>query len=98
MASDVIVVDEKRTNDGSCHRVLFNDLVGAARQRNRNGNTEFFGGFCIDEQLELSTLLDWQIGGLFSPEDARHVNTGQPVRIDDIAAIAREPTRGGEPP
>jgi hypothetical protein len=39
--------------------VLFDHLVGAAKKRERNCETQCFGSLLVDHQLKLSRLLDW---------------------------------------
>jgi hypothetical protein len=54
----------------------FDHPVGAGEQRWRDGEAERFGGFEIDDQLNLGGLLDRQVGGLLAFENAACVYTG----------------------
>jgi hypothetical protein len=38
---------------------LLDHLVGAAKQRNRKGDTERPSGLQVDDQLDFGRLLDW---------------------------------------
>ena len=49
---------------------LIDHLVGAAEQREREGNAERFGGLEIEDQLDLGGLLNGQVGWLFTLENA----------------------------
>src|SRR5262249_60586724 len=42
---------------------LFDHLVGAAKQRDREGETERFGGLEIDREFDFHRLLDRPFGG-----------------------------------
>jgi hypothetical protein len=47
-------------------RSLFDYLVSAAEQRQRNVDTERLGGFEVDDQLDFCDLHNWQIGRLLA--------------------------------
>jgi hypothetical protein len=68
--------DPKRTLN-----TLFDHLVGAAKQRERDGEAECLGGFKVDVQLDLGGLLDWQVRRLLALEYAAGINTSQAVGI-----------------
>src|SRR5258708_28691065 len=48
---------------------LFDHLVGAAEQRDRNGDAERLGGLEVDDEFHLGGLLDRQGGRALPPED-----------------------------
>ena len=59
-------------NNGLMHRsncVLFNHLIRTAEQRQRNGETQRFGGLQINDHLKLCGLLNWQICRLLTAEN-----------------------------
>ena len=58
---------------------LFDHLVGAADQRQRNGKAEGLGSLQVDDQLDFGGLLDRQIGRLLALENLGGVATGQAV-------------------
>ena len=47
---------------------LFDHLVGAADQRQRNGEAERLGSLQVDDQLDFGGLLDRQVGRLLAFE------------------------------
>jgi hypothetical protein len=49
---------------------LFDHLIGAQQQTGRNFETKRLRSFQIDYQLKLCRRLHWQIGWLFSSENA----------------------------
>ena len=53
---------------------LFDHLVGAAEQRERDGKAKGFGCLEIDDQLDVGGLLDRNIGRLFAPQTAYRFN------------------------
>jgi hypothetical protein len=73
---------------------LFDHLVGAGKHRLRNGNTERFGGFEIDDQLVLGRRLHRQVCRFLAFENAIYITSRAPVRVDDIRPVGGEaPTR-----
>jgi hypothetical protein len=60
----------------AANRSLFDHLVGAAEQREREGEAECLGGFHVDDQLDLGGLLDRQLGGLFALENPANIDAG----------------------
>ena len=69
---------------------LFDHQVGAAEQRQRYGKTECVGGFQIDNQFDLGSLLDWKISRLLPLEDPAGVCSEQTVRLLEIGSVAHE--------
>ena len=63
---------------------LLDHLVGAADQRQRNGEAERLGSLQVDDQLDFGGLLDRQIGRLLAFENLAGVATGQTVRFRNI--------------
>jgi hypothetical protein len=51
-------------------------LVGRGQQRFRDREAERFGGLEVDHKFQLSWLLDWQVGWLFTLEDAVDIAGG----------------------
>jgi hypothetical protein len=65
-----------------------NHLVGGGQQNFRECNAKRLGGFHVDDQFDLGSLLHWQIAGLLPFEDAPGVNpdlTGGLGRIRSVA-------------
>ena len=58
---------------------LLDQLVCAYEQRGRHSETERLGNLDINDQLELSRLLDGEVGGLSSLQDLVHEG-GKPKR------------------
>jgi hypothetical protein len=68
---------------------LFDDLAGAAEQRQRDGEAEGLGSFEIDDQLDFSGPLDGQIGGLLAFGNAAGV-AHQTVSVAQAHSIAHQ--------
>jgi len=57
---------------GPC-RTLLDHLVGAAKERQRNDETERSCGFEVNDQLDLSDLLDRKAAGSFTLENSTRI-------------------------
>ena len=51
---------------GHAASYLFDHLVGASKQCDRNGKAQRLGGLEIEDQLDFRGLLDWQVSGLLA--------------------------------
>jgi hypothetical protein len=54
----------------------------------RHGDAKRLGGLEIDDQLERSRLLHWQVGRLLPVEDLSGVNADLAIGIRDARSIA----------
>src|SRR5271169_3754838 len=70
--------------------VSLDHLVGAGKDRWRHSEAEFAGGFEIDDQLEGSRLLDWQIGRLGAFEDLSGVYAELAPYVGETSSIAHQ--------
>ena len=61
------------------HSCSFDHLVGAAGQRQRNGDAERPGGLQVDVHLDLGRQLNRQFGGFFALENPPSVDAGEAV-------------------
>src|SRR5258708_22494440 len=75
---------------------LFDHLVGAAEQRDRNGDAERLGGLEIDDEFHLGGLLDRHVGRLIARENPSGINTQQTPLFGRIAAIAHQAANAGK--
>ena len=57
---------------------LFDHLVGAAEERERDGDAERAGSLQIEDQLELGFLLHRQVGRILAFENAADINADRP--------------------
>ena len=71
----------------SGHSVLFDHLVGALLNRQRDRNVKRPRGFEIDDQLELDRGLDRKLVRLTALENSIGVSSGASVVVDQVAAI-----------
>ena len=71
-------------------RVSLDNLVGAADERQREGNAKRLCGLEIDDHLDLHDLLHRQIGGLAALEDFPRVEADLAVSIGQVAPIAHQ--------
>ena len=77
---------------------LFDDLVSATEERDREGETQRPGGLEIDDQLDFGGLLDGQIGRFLAFENAPGVESGQTLRVRNASSVAHQTAGGGELP
>src|ERR1700756_5592504 len=75
---------------------LFDHLVSTAKYRNRDGDTQRFGGLKVDHELDLRRLLDRQISGPVAFEDSASVSSKQSIVFYFTAAIAHQSTGSNE--
>jgi hypothetical protein len=69
---------------------LFDHLIGAAKQRKRYGNAEGLGGFQIDDQIDLSDLLNRKISRLLPLENSANVFSEYTIRFRVIGSVTHE--------
>src|SRR3954452_22287682 len=69
----------------------FDHLVGTAEQRDREHETERFGGFHVDDQFDLCCKLHRQIGRLLALENAAHISANNAIGLVCIRSVAHEP-------
>src|SRR6266498_4659684 len=76
--------------------VLFDYLVGATEEREREGEAEGFGCLEVDEQLEFRDLLDWQISRLVSLEYASGIDACLAMRLHKTASVTHQAASDSE--
>src|SRR5206468_4630979 len=64
----------RRPAPASARGVSFDDLVGAAKDRLRNGQPQRLGSLEVDDQLEFGRLLDRQVGRLGAGENPPRIS------------------------
>jgi len=64
---------------------LLNDLVGAAEQREWEGDAKHSGGLEVDDQIDFCPPLHRQVRRLFALENAASVDAGQTVVVRNTA-------------
>src|SRR6516225_2940972 len=74
----------------------FDHLVGAADERQRDGQPERSRGLEIDDQLDFRRLLDRQVARLLALEDAADINPGLTIHVRKAAIIAHQAPGRGE--
>src|SRR5512132_37275 len=75
---------------------LFEDLVRTPNQRVRDINAECLGRLQVDLHLDPSRLLDRQIGGLVTIENAASINAGQAVCVCGGRSVRKQTSGSGE--
>src|SRR5713101_337237 len=75
---------------------LLDHLVGAAEQRERDGEAEGLGSPEIYDQLDFRGLLDRQISRLPTLENSPGVNADQTIVIRFIASVAHQTAGRGK--
>src|SRR6202011_179735 len=73
---------------------LFDHLVGAAEQCERERKTEHLCGFHVDDQLDVHRLLDWEVGRLFTIENPARVDAHLAIGIPQTGSVAHKTARG----
>src|SRR5437867_3135307 len=76
--------------------LLFDHLVGTAKQRERKGKTERLGGLEVDDQLDFRGLLDWQVCGFLTLEYPADVDTDQAISIRKTSSVAHQAASHGK--
>src|SRR5215468_4863599 len=66
---------------------LLDQFVRKREQRGRHGETERLGNLDVDDQLELSRLLDGEVGGLCPLQDLVHEGGKPPVEEDEARPV-----------
>jgi hypothetical protein len=75
---------------------LFDDLVGAAEQRIRDGEAQRFRGLEIDHELDFRRLLKRQISRFLTLEYSPGVDASLSKSLTLIRTIAHQPARRRE--
>ena len=71
-------------------KVILDQLIGASEQLARQGQTERFGGFQVDQELELGRLINRNVARFASFENLVHVIGHAPEQLRKIDGIAHE--------
>src|SRR5262245_19016898 len=74
----------------------FDHLVGTLEQRGRNFEAKCILGLEIDHKLELGRLLDRQVTGPFTLEDAIDIGCCLPVCLEQLNPIRHQTAAGDE--
>src|SRR6516162_1894765 len=72
-------------------RMLFDDLVGAGKDRRRDCEAERLRSLEIDDEIEFYWLLDRQVAGLGTLQDLVDVARSSSEIVRDIRAIGHQP-------
>src|SRR5712671_6730788 len=91
-----------RTSTGwiapACLAHSFDHLVGAAEQRQRDGEAERVSSLEINEQLDFRALLHRQVSRLLALEDAARVDASKTKVVRNIPAVAHQAAGRGKLP
>src|SRR5262245_20321489 len=66
---------------------LFDHLVGACKDRRRNGDAKRLRGLEVDDQFVFCRCLHRHVGWLFTLKDAINIRCGSPLRIISIRSV-----------
>src|SRR5262252_2510758 len=72
------------------HCRLFDRLVGAAKEGDRDSQPERLGRLHVDQELNLGGLLHGQIGRLLALENASSIDALEPIIVRKSAAVAHQ--------
>ena len=75
-----------------------NHVVGAAKERGREGDAEGFGCLEVDKQLDFRDLLDRQISRLGALDYASGIDASLTVRLRKTASVAHQAAGDREVP
>jgi hypothetical protein len=73
---------------------LFDHLVGACMQSQRQLDAERLGSLEVKDQLDLYGLLNRQIGGFFTLENAANIAPNCSMLIREVCSIAHQAASG----
>src|SRR6266404_867078 len=72
------------------HSRLSNHLIRSRQHIRRDRQTDLFGRFQIDDELELLRLLHCKIGGLGAFQDLIHISGSAPEQIVNTRPVSHE--------
>ena len=87
---------QKRTHAAQQTGSLFDHLVGAAEQREWNGETKRLRDFEVNDQLNFYGLLDWQIGGIGAVENLAGIDASFAICTGKTGSVAHQAAGCGE--
>jgi hypothetical protein len=76
--------------------VLFDHLIGAGKQRWRNGQAERLCCLEVDHELEFCGLDHWKVGRLLTLENSPDVKTHLAISVYKVVSVTNETTDFGE--
>src|SRR5215216_6920285 len=82
---------QQHRSDSDIGRPSFDHLVGAADEREREGDAEGFRCLEVDKQLDFRHLLDGQISRLGALEYASGIDASLTVRLQKTACVTHQP-------